>query len=159
MVGGHRSGAAGTRRFLPVAPRWLGLIFVGGAAGTTARSALESAYGAAPGQWPWVTFWINVGGSLLLGALLEGIAASGGDAGWRRGLRLGVGTGVMGGFTTYSTFSVETVSLLRSGQGLLAAGYGLASVTTGVLAALLGVRLVRWIGRGRRPSSAPGTAR
>jgi fluoride exporter len=159
VVGGHRSGAAGTRRFLPVAPRWLGLIFLGGAAGTTLRSLLESAYGAAPGQWPWVTFWINVGGALLLGALLEGIAASGRDTGWRRGLRLGIGTGVMGGFTTYSTFSVETVSLLRSGQGLLAAGYALGSVIAGVAGALLGVRLARWIGRAGRRSSAPGSAR
>lgn len=159
MVGAHRAGAAGNRRFLPVAPRWLGLIFLGGAVGTTLRSLLESAYGAGRGQWPWMTFWINVGGSLLLGALLEGIAASGRDTGWRRGLRLGVGTGVMGGFTTYSTFSVETVSLLRSGQGLLAAGYALASVLTGVLAALLGVQLVRWIGRGSSRSSAPGSAR
>ena len=158
MVAGHRSGAAGTHRFLPVAPRWLGLVFLGGAVGTTLRSLLETAYGAAPGQWPWATFWINVGGSLLLGALLEGIAASGRDTGWRRGLRLGVGTGVMGGFTTYSTFSVETVSLLGSGQGLLAAGYALASVITGVLAALLGVRVVRWVARGSR-TSAPGSAR
>ena len=158
MVAGHRPGAAGTRRFLPVAPRWLGLIFLGGAVGTALRSLLEGAYGAAPGQWPWATFWINVGGSLLLGALLEGIAASGRDTGWRRGLRLGVGTGVMGGFTTYSTFSVETVALLRSGQGLLAAGYAQASVIAGVLAALLGVRLVRWVARGSR-TSAPGSAR
>ncbi len=138
------------RRFLGVDPRWLALIFLGAALGTTARSLLEGAWPAAPGAFPFTTFWINVAGSLLLGMLLEAIAESGRDTGWRRGLRLGVGTGVLGGFTTYSTFSVETVLLLRSGNGLLAAGYALASVVTGVLAALLGVRLVRWTTRGLR---------
>ena len=159
MVGANRSGGARTQRFLGVDPRWLGLVFVGGAVGTTLRSLLQSAYGAVPGQWPWATFGINVGGSLLLGALLEAIAASGPDAGWRRGLRLGAGTGALGGFTTYSTFSVETVSLLRSGQVLLATGYALSSVVAGVLAALLGVRMVRWATRGRRQQAAAGRAR
>lgn len=160
MVAARRRRDGGTRRFgLPVDPRMLGLIFLGAMIGTTLRSLLESAYGPGPGQWPWVTFWINVGGSLLLGALLEGISASGRDTGWRRGLRLGVGTGVLGGFTTYSTFSVETVLLLRSGEWLAGAGYAVASVVGGVLAAMLGVRLVRWTTRGRRLSSAPGSAR
>lgn len=137
----------------------LALIFLGAAVGTSLRSALETAYGPGPDQWPWATFWINVGGALLLGALLEGIAASGRDAGWRRGLRLAAGTGLLGGFTTYSTFSLETVLLLRSGQWAIGVGYALASVTAGVLAALLGVRLVRWSKRGRRLSSAPGSSR
>ena len=91
--------------------------------------------------------------------LLEAIAESGRDAGWRRGLRLGVGTGVMGGFTTYSTFSVETVLLLRSGHWLLASGYAVASVVTGVLAAILGVRLVRWTTRGLRRTTVARSAR
>lgn len=148
----------GERRFLPVDPRWLVIIFCGAALGTTLRSVLETVFTPAAGQWPWVTFWINVTGSLLLGALLEGIAESGRDTGWRRGLRLGVGTGVLGGFTTYSTFAVETVLLFRSGHWLLASGYALASVVTGVAAAVLGVRLVRWTTRGRRRATAPGSA-
>jgi CrcB protein len=147
------------RRYLAVDPRWLGLIFVGAALGTSARSLLEGAWPAGPGAFPWTTFWINVGGSLLLGMLLEAIAESGRDSGWRRGLRLGVGTGVMGGFTTYSTFSVETVLLLRSGHGLVALGYALASVVTGVVAALLGVRLVRWTTRGLRRNVAARSVR
>ena len=147
------------RRFVAVDPRWLVLIFLGAAVGTTVRSLLEGTWPAGPGQVPWTTFWINVGGSLLLGMLLEAIAASGRDAGWRRGLRLGLGTGMLGGFTTYSTFSVETVLLLRSGHWPLAIGYALASVVAGVLAALLGVRLVRWTNRGLRRVSVPGGAR
>ena len=147
------------RRFLPVDPRWLAVIFLGAASGTTARSLLEGAWPATPGAFPWTTFSINVCGSLLLGMLLEAIAESGRDAGWRRGLRLGVGTGVLGGFTTYSTFSVETVLLLRSGHWLLATGYALASVVTGVGAAMLGVRLVRWTTRGLRRATVERSAR
>ena len=146
------------RRILGIDPRWLALIFVGAALGTTLRSLLEGAWPAGPGAFPWTTFWINIGGSLVLGMLLEGIAESGRDAGWRRGLRLGVGTGVMGGFTTYSTFSVETVLLLRSGHWLLATGYAVASVVTGVLAAMFGVRLVRWTTRGLRRTAVPRSA-
>lgn len=143
------------RRFLPVDPRWLALIFGGAALGTTARSLLEGSWPAAPGAFPWTTFVINLCGSLLLGMLLEAIAESGRDVGWRRGLRLGVGTGVLGGFTTYSSFSVETVLLLRSGDWLVAIGYALASVGAGIAGALLGVRLVRWTTRGlRRPAVA-----
>jgi fluoride exporter len=141
-------------RFLGVDPRWLALIFLGAALGTTARSLLEGIWPAGTGDFPVTTFCINIAGSLLLGMLLEAIAESGRDAGWRRGLRLGVGTGLLGGFTTYSTFSVETVLLLRSGQWLLGSGYALASIVTGVGAAMLGVRLVRWTTRGLR--RAPG---
>ena len=132
-------------------PGWLGLIVAGGALGTSVRAWLEAAYAPSAGSWPWVTFWINVGGSLALGALLEGVAASGPDVGWRRGLRLGLGTGVLGGFTTYSTFSVETVELLRAGLWLVGLGYAVASVVAGIVAAVAGVRLVRglsaWSGR------------
>ena len=147
------------RRILGIDPRWLALIFLGAALGTTARSLLEGASPAGPGAFPWTTLWINVCGSLLLGMLLEAIAESGRDAGWRRGLRLGVGTGVLGGFTTYSTFSVETVLLLRSGHWLLALGYALASVVTGVVAAMLGVRLVRWTTHGLRRMAVARGAR
>jgi CrcB protein len=147
------------RRNLGVDPRWLALIFLGAALGTTARSLLEGAFPAGPGAFPWTTLWINVCGSLLLGMLLEAIAESGRDAGWRRGLRLGLGTGVLGGFTTYSTFSVETVLLLRSGHWLLALGYALASVVPGVLAAMLGVRLVRWTTHGLRRTAVARGAR
>jgi fluoride exporter len=127
------------------------LIVIGGMAGTAVRAGLEAAAPAQPGGWPWTTFWINIVGSLLLGALLEWLA-SGEDVGWRRSVRLGVGTGVLGGFTTYSTFSVETISLLASGHGLTAVGYALVSAAAGVAAAAIAIVVMRRV-RHRREAS------
>jgi len=139
---------------LPVRPAWLGVILLGGTAGTAVRAALESAFAPVPGQWPWTTFWINLGGAFLLGVLLEGLAISGRDHGWRRGLRLGLGTGMLGGFTTYSSFAVESFGLIGSSSWLIGLGYAVGSVLLGVAAAFGGVRAVRlpvrWLRRGRR---------
>ena len=123
------------------------VVLVGGAFGTAVRAALESAFPAQPGGWPWITFAINVSGSFLLGLLLETLSRRGPDAGLRRYLRLGVGTGVMGGYTTYSTFAVETVRLLGLGGAatFLGIGYALGSVVLGLLAAFAGMWLAaRW---------------
>lgn len=124
-------------------PGLLGLVVLGGAAGTTVRWELGRAYPVTGGTFPWTTFWINVTGSLLLGLLLESLARSGPDEGWRRALRVGVGTGVMGGFTTYSTFMVESDLLVRSGHAGLAAAYVAGSVAAGVTAALAGILAAR----------------
>lgn len=136
-------------------PGWLGLILAGGAAGTALRAALESAFGAPAGQWPWATLAINLIGAFVLAALLEALAQSGADEGWRRAVRLGVGTGLLGGFTTYSTLSVETVQLITHGRWAAAALYAGSTVVGGFLAALLALWLVRSV---RRPARA-GAAR
>jgi CrcB protein len=124
----------------------LALIVVGGMVGTFVRAGLESALPVGAGQWPWTTFWINVSGSLALGILLE-LLAAGEDAGWRRSARLGVGTGVLGGYTTYSTFSVETVELLRSGNWLAGLAYPAASLLAGIAAAALAMVAIRRLRR------------
>jgi fluoride exporter len=118
------------------------LIVVGGMAGTAVRAGLEAAAPAAPGGWPWATFGINVIGSALLAVLVEWVAA-GEDAGWRRSVRLGVGTGVLGGFTTYSTFSVETLALLSQGHWGLGLAYALASPLAGIAAAVAAIAVLR----------------
>ncbi len=135
---------------LPVRPAWLAVILLGGTAGTAVRAALESVFAPAPGEWPWTTFWINTSGALVLGVLLAWLAESGPDRGWRRGVRLGVGTGVLGGYTTYSTFSVETLGLFRYGAWPIALGYAAGSVVVGIAAAYSGARLVRLVSRSRR---------
>ena len=131
--------------------QWLAVILLGGMLGTATRAGLAGAFPSAPGTWPWTTFWINLAGSFLLGVLLELLAVTGADAGWRRGVRLGVGTGVMGGFTTYSTFSVETVQLLSAGAWLIGLGYALASVLLGIGLAGAGLVVGRRIGERVRP--------
>lgn len=134
-------------------PGLLALIFVGGTLGTGARAALENASPAEPGGIPWATLLINVAGSLLLGALLETLTRTGPDTGWRRGARLTVGTGVLGGFTTYSTFAVETVQRLPSDAYAVGLVYSVASVVLGVAAAALGYVCARRLtGRRSRPA-------
>lgn len=156
-------GSAGTdshsipglrRVHLPVRPAWLAVIFVGGSAGTAVRAWLEGWLAPATGHWPWVTLAINVGGALVLGALLEVLAETGSDRGWRRGVRLGVGTGVLGGFTTYSTFSVEILQLFRAGSWIFAVLYALCTVIGGLAAAYGASRLVRRALRGWRARSS-----
>ncbi|MGB3773032.1 MAG: CrcB family protein [Rhodococcus sp. (in: high G+C Gram-positive bacteria)] len=121
-------------------PGALTLVLVGGALGTAARYGCELAWPAASGQWPWATFMINVSGAFLLGVLLQGLSGAGTDTGSRRRARLLLGSGFCGAFTTYSTFSLETVNLGRSGGSAAAAVvYPLASVAAGLLAAFLGI--------------------
>jgi CrcB protein len=117
------------------------VVFAGGVVGTVVRAALETAFPAQPGGWPWATFAINVTGAFLLGLLLETLARRGPDEGARQLLRLGLGTGVMGGYTTYSTFAVETVRLLGAGAVLSGLGYALGTVLLGLAAALAGGRM------------------
>lgn len=117
------------------------VVFAGGTLGTATRAALEAANPAPPGGWPVTTFLINVSGAFLLGLLLELLSRRGPDVGARQLLRLGLGTGVMGGYTTYSTFALETVRLLEGGAVLLGLGYAMGSVLLGLAAAGAGMLL------------------
>ena len=120
-------------------PLLLGAVFLGGACGTAIRALLGDAFRRPAGSWPWTTFCINVIGASLLGFLLEALVRSGEDRGGRPLTRLGVGTGVLGGFTTYSTFMVETTGL----SWLLAGGYVVATLVLGALAAWVGIRVAK----------------
>jgi CrcB protein len=129
---------------------------IGGATGTAARAGLEAWFPASPAGLPWITLAINLLGSYMLGLLLEGLSGAGTDRGLRRAARLTLGTGILGGFTTYSTFMVETADRLRSGHALLALAYLVGSVVACLGAAALGIsmashaRHARQRGRGTR---------
>ncbi len=115
------------------------LVAAGGAVGTAARAHLEAAFAPPPGGLPWITLAVNVVGSFALGLLLELLLHAGPDHGWRKAVRLGCGTGVIGGFTTYSTFVLEIDRLARDGHLAVAATYLLVSVLAGLVAAGAGI--------------------
>lgn len=118
------------------------LIGVGGAIGTIMRFSIESALPPAANGWPTATFLINISGAFVLAVLLESLSLHGPDDGWRRRIRLGVGTGVLGGYTTYSSFMVETALLGGNGQYLISFGYAAMSVVLGLVAAWAGIATV-----------------
>lgn len=119
-------------------PVYLVVVAVGGAVGVETRFLITDAVAPAMSA-PAITFVINIVGSLLLGVLLEALALRGPDQGVRRRLRLLVGTGFLGGFTTYSTLAVDAATLLADGHPDAGIAYGLGSVIAGVLAAAVGV--------------------
>lgn len=130
-------------------PRLVALVFAGGGAGTLARWAVTTAVPHLDGV-PVGTFAVNVVGAFVLGLLLERLARSGPDRGRRRALRLTLGTGFCGGFTTYSALGADTAGLLRSGLTGHALAYALGTVGVGLLAAGAGVVL------GSRHDPGPG---
>jgi CrcB protein len=123
-----------------VHPQYLVLVAAGGVPGALARYGLGLAI-PSPGQWPLPTLVINLSGAFALGWLLESLARKGPDEGRRRLIRLAAGTGFLGAFTTYSTFSVETVQLFSAGRAADAFGYLAASVLGGTLATFSGIVL------------------
>ena len=114
-------------------------VLAGGLLGTPARYAVSLALPTRTGSWPTGTFLVNLLGAFLLGALLEGLVRGGPVGDRRELLRLGLGTGFLGAFTTYSTLAVETDLLVRAGHAPLAAAYALASVAAGVLLSTAGI--------------------
>ncbi|HUG49560.1 MAG TPA: CrcB family protein [Terrimesophilobacter sp.] len=120
--------------------RYIGLVVIGGTFGTAARFTLTEAVPTWSGV-PVATFGVNILGAFLLGVLVTNLARRGRDEGVRRAVRLLLGTGFMGGFTTYSTLAVETDALFRSGQAGLAVAYATATVIIGALAAATGIRI------------------
>jgi CrcB protein len=125
---------------------YLGLVVLGGAVGTALREVIS--LGIAPiGGFPIAIFGINVLGAFVLGGLLELLALRGPDEGRRRRIRLLVGTGVLGGFTTYSSFATDTAQLLGDGSAGVAILYAFATVLAGAFATWAGIALGMRLGR------------
>ncbi|MDX6232024.1 MAG: fluoride exporter [Nocardioidaceae bacterium] len=125
--------------------RSFALVAVGGAAGTLTRHGIAEALDA-DRLFPLATFLVNVTGSFALGALLAALLVRDHSAPANR-LRLLLGTGFLGGYTTYSALAVETDTLLRGDHVALGLTYAAGSVVAGVLAAYAGVASARAVVR------------
>ena len=98
----------------------LSVISAGGVLGATARYGLGVAFPAIPGRFPWATFGVNATGCLLIGVLMVLITEV-----WagRRLVRPFLGVGVLGGFTTFSTYVVDAQRLVEAGAARTALVY------------------------------------
>lgn len=124
----------------PAYVRWgtISLVALGGAAGTAARTGVTLAVPEVDG-FPWAILLVNIVGAFLLGYLYE--AVEHGRTGARRGsqLRLLLGTGFCGGFTTYSTFALGVALLVDAGRSDVALVYASGTVLLGGVATFLGI--------------------
>jgi CrcB protein len=117
-------------------------VAVGGAVGSLLRYHVGRAVStlAGPGNaFPWGTLAVNIAGSLAMGALLGWLARGAMAEQSAESAHLLVGVGLLGGFTTFSAFSSELVTLLHRGQMGLAAGYAAASLAAGMAAVIVGL--------------------
>src|SRR4029450_6182787 len=139
-----RRASDGRRTWLRMRPRrWdiLAVIALGGAVGATVRQIVSEALPRASEEFPFGTFVVNVSGSLLIGLLMVSIV----DV--RRPHRLVrpfLGVGLLGGYTTFSTYVVETERLIQAGDPRTAFVYFGGTVVGALLAVQIGVLLGRF---------------
>ena len=120
-------------------PAAVALVALGGAVGTYARVVVSV---AVPDPALASTLAVNIVGAFALGFLLTRLSDGGNAAGGRRrGLRLLLGTGFCGGFTTYSLIALQAATLLRQGELPVAVAYGAITLASGAVATLLGIVL------------------
>ncbi len=116
------------------------LVGAGGATGSILRFLLGLGISKLhKSPYPWGTFWINVIGSLAIGLLLGYLSRNPGQ----EGLKLLLVTGLCGGFTTFSAFTAENITLLQQGHWNLSAIYIFASLVVGILSVWLGLYITR----------------
>lgn len=122
------------------------LVFLGSGLGGVARFLVGlAALRLAGAGFPWGTLAINVVGSCLMG-IVVGALAFRPEAEWIQPVRLFLTTGILGGFTTFSAFSLETVLLWESGETSAALAYVAASVAVSVAALAVGLLAMRALG-------------
>lgn len=114
-------------------------VALGGALGASARYLVNiSAMRALGPGFPWATVFVNVAGSLVMGVLVVALAHGAGNR-----YAPFLMTGILGGFTTFSAFSLDAVALMQRGQTGLAAAYIVGSVVVSLLALLAGMAIAR----------------
>ncbi len=117
------------------------LVMLGGAVGAGLRYLVgEWTLAIAGPGLPFATWTVNILGGLAMG-MVTGIVARSGAGG--EALRLLLGVGVLGGFTTFSAFSLELVTMIVRGDAVLAAAYAVSSVAGSAVALYVGILLVR----------------
>ena len=123
--------------------RLLLLAMGGGAIGAGARHLVNGACMRCIGPgFPWATLVVNVAGSVLMGLVVEAVTRRlGGSVEWRTFLA----TGILGGFTTFSAFSLDAANLMNRGDNALALAYVLGSVVLSILGLYAGLALARTI--------------
>jgi len=128
------------RRHGRARPDVLAVISLGGMVGSTARFKLAEALPHAPGRFPWATFWTNLSGSFVLSfvliVLLERFPPT-------RYLRPFLATGIIGAYTTMSTYLVETAELIKDGHVATGVLYGLGSLVAGLALSYAGIVAAR----------------
>ena len=122
-------------------PDVVGAVALGGAVGALGRFAISQRWPHAEGTFPWSTFVINVTGCLAIGVLLVLLTEVAGRP--HRLARPFLGTGILGGFTTFSTYAVETDRLLAAREVDLAMAYLFGTLAAALIAAQVGVWATR----------------
>lgn len=116
------------------------LVMLGGAIGAGGRHLVGRALlGMVGAGFPWGTLFVNLTGGLAMGLLAGVLLRFALGESWR----LFLGVGVLGGYTTFSSFSLDVVTLVERGQSPAALAYLLVSVTGAILALLAGLGLAR----------------
>ncbi|WP_414473948.1 fluoride efflux transporter CrcB [Microvirga sp. M2] len=119
------------------------LVFLGAGIGGAFRHAVNIGCARYCGMaFPWGTLTVNVVGSFLMGAIAGWLAFKAGE-GWSQPLRLFLTTGILGGFTTFSAFSLDAVLIWERGQAGVAAGYIAASVLLSLAGLVSGLAVIR----------------
>lgn len=150
-AGVRRRGRRPAMRWGP--PEVVGAIALGGAIGAAARWAISTAWPTAPGTFPWAIFVVNVVGCLAIGVLLVLLTEVAGRP--HRLARPFFGTGILGGFTTFSTYAVDAERLLAAGEVPLALAYLVGTLAAALLAAQAGVWITRTLARRSAASGDP----
>ncbi|MFF3487822.1 fluoride efflux transporter CrcB [Streptomyces sp. NPDC002701] len=151
-------GPAGPPASGPRTPVWRGqgpavaVVAAGGAAGASARYGAALLWPTQTGGFPWTTFWVNVAGCFVIGVFMVVVT----DV-WAAHplVRPFFGTGVLGGFTTFSTYAVDLRELIADGRPRTALAYLAATLLAALAAVWLAVTLTRVLaGRRRRTHAA-----
>jgi fluoride exporter len=143
-VPAQRAETAGSHKW-PV----LGAISAGGAAGATARYAALMLWPAAPGAFPWAVFWVNVLGCALIGVLMALVSEGGRSA--QPLVRPFFGVGVLGGFTTFSTYALDISELLEREEAVTALACAAGTVAGAMAAVWLAASATRSVLARRGP--------